>query len=56
PRMPAGKIIVAESGIQTAEDLTRMKRLGVHAVLIGEALMTAPDPAAKVRELFNGIW
>ena len=56
PRVPAGKLIVAESGLQSAEDLLRMKRLGVHAVLIGEALMTAPDPAAKVRELFASVW
>lgn len=56
PRIPAGKLIVAESGIQTAEDVQRMQRLGVHAVLIGEALMTAPDPAAKIRELFFGTW
>lgn len=55
-RIPAGKIIVAESGIQTATDVQAMKRLGVHALLIGEALMTAPDPAAKVRELFVGTW
>ncbi len=56
PLIPAGKLIVAESGIQTAEDVKRMKQLGVHALLIGEALMKAPDPAAKVRELFTGIW
>lgn len=56
PKIPSGKIIVAESGIQTAGDVQRMKRLGVHALLIGEALMTAPDPAAKVRELFSGTW
>ncbi len=56
PRIPPGKLIVAESGVQSAEDVQRMKRLGVHAVLIGEALMTAPDPAAKVRELFAGTW
>lgn len=56
PRIPAGKLIVAESGIQTTEDVKRMQRLGVHAVLIGEALMTAADPTAKVRELFSGVW
>jgi len=56
PKIPAGKIIVAESGLQTAEDVKRMKALGVHAVLIGEALMTAPDPAAKIRELFSAVW
>jgi len=56
PKIPPGKIIVAESGIQSAEDVQRMKRLGVHALLIGEALMTAPDPAAKIGELFAGTW
>ena len=56
PKVPAGKLIVAESGLQTAQDIARMQALGVHAVLIGEALMTAPDPAAKVRELFTGTW
>ncbi len=56
PMIPAGKVIVAESGLQTPKEVARMKSLGVHAVLIGEALMTAPDPAAKVRELFAGTW
>ena len=56
PKIPAGKIIVAESGIQSAEDVQRMKKLGVHALLVGEALMTAPDPAAKIKELFAGTW
>jgi len=56
PKMPAGKLIVAESGIQTTEDVKRMKRLGIHALLIGETLMKAADPAAKIRELFAGTW
>ena len=56
PAIPAGKTIVAESGLQSPADIQRMKRLGVHAVLIGEALMLAPDPTAKVRELFTGTW
>ena len=56
PHVPAGKVVVAESGLQKPDDITRMKRLGVHAVLIGEALMLAPDPAVKVRELFAGTW
>lgn len=56
PKIPAGKTIVAESGIRTAEDVARLKALGVHALLIGEALMTAPDPAAKVQELFGAAW
>jgi len=56
PLIPAGKVIVAESGLQSPADIQWMKRLGVHAVLIGEALMLAPDPAAKIRELFTGTW
>jgi indole-3-glycerol phosphate synthase len=47
---------VADSGLQSADEVKHMQQLGVHAVLIGEALMTAPDPAAKIRELFAGIW
>jgi indole-3-glycerol phosphate synthase len=54
PLIPAGKTIVAESGLQTADEVRRMKSLGVHAVLIGEALMTAPDPGVKVKELLDG--
>jgi indole-3-glycerol phosphate synthase len=55
PKIPKEKTIVAESGLQTAEELARLARLGVHAALIGEALMRAPDPAAKLRELLQGI-
>lgn len=50
-RVPEGIPIVAESGIQTARDLERLQGLGVRAAIIGEVIMTAPDPAAKVREL-----
>ena len=56
PKVPSGKIIVAESGLQTAEGVQQMKTLGVHAVLIGEALMTAPSPKDKIKELFTGTW
>ena len=52
-RVPAGIPIVAESGIQAAREMERLQGLGVHAALIGEAIMTAPDPAAKVRELIG---
>ena len=53
PRIPAGRVIVAESGVQSRDDIARLARLGVHAVLVGEALMTAPDVAAKARELLG---
>jgi indole-3-glycerol phosphate synthase len=54
PRVPKGKVIVSESGISSAADVRRLARLGVNAVLVGEALVTAPDIAAKVRELAGG--
>lgn len=51
PMVPPGKIIVSESGINTEQDMIKLRRLGVHAALVGEALLTASDVAAKVREL-----
>jgi len=51
PDVPAGKTVVAESGISGREELAELDRVGVDAVLIGGALMTASDPEAKVREL-----
>jgi indole-3-glycerol phosphate synthase len=52
--VPAGKTAVSESGIADRETLEELERVGVDAVLIGEALMRADDPAAKVRELTAG--
>lgn len=49
--VPAGKTVVSESGIAERETLEELERVGVDAVLIGEALMRADDPEAKVREL-----
>jgi indole-3-glycerol phosphate synthase len=51
PDVPAGKTVVAESGISGREELMELDRVGVDAVLIGGALMTAPDPELKTREL-----
>ena len=56
PRIPHSCVIVAESGIQSSDDVMRLRDLGVQALLIGESLMTAPDPVAKVRELFGTVW
>ena len=55
PLMPPEVTVVAESGVSTRADIQRLEALRVHAVLIGEALLTAPDPAAKVRELFPDV-
>jgi indole-3-glycerol phosphate synthase len=49
-RIPAGKVIVSESGINTRADIQRIRVAGAHAALIGEALVTAPDPGAKLKE------
>jgi len=51
PLVPRGKVIVSESGIFTRDDLRRLNLVRVNAALVGEALVTAPDVAAKVREL-----
>jgi indole-3-glycerol phosphate synthase/phosphoribosylanthranilate isomerase len=51
PKVPRGKIIVSESGIFTAQDVTQLRGLRVNAVLVGEALVTSQDTPAKVREL-----
>jgi indole-3-glycerol phosphate synthase len=51
PDVPAGKTVVAESGISGREELEELDRVGVDAVLIGGALMAAHDPEAKTREL-----
>jgi indole-3-glycerol phosphate synthase len=51
PDVPAGKTVVAESGISSRAELEELERVGVDAVLIGGALMEAPDPEAKTREL-----
>jgi len=49
--VPAGKTVVSESGISDRATLEELEEIGVDAVLVGEALMRAPDPEAKVREL-----
>lgn len=48
PRLPAGVTAVSESGITTAADAARVRRAGAHAILCGEALMRAPDPASLI--------
>ena len=51
PLVPRGKQIVSESGIFTRDHLRQMNKVQVNAVLVGEALVTAPDVGEKVREL-----
>jgi indole-3-glycerol phosphate synthase len=49
--VPAGKTVVSESGYENHFQLAELERIGVDAVLIGEALMRSDDPEALVREL-----
>jgi indole-3-glycerol phosphate synthase len=51
PDVPAGKTVVAESGISARSELEELERVGVDAVLIGAALMRAADPEALARDL-----
>ena len=53
PLIPEDRVVVAESGIHTRADVERLRALGVNAVLIGEALVTAEDAGAKTRELLG---
>lgn len=53
PRIPAGHTVVTESGIHTPADVALMREHGIHAFLVGEAFMRAPDPGAKLAELFG---
>lgn len=53
PRVPEDCVMVAESGIRTAEDVRRMRAAKVDAILVGESLMQAPDPALALRELLS---
>jgi indole-3-glycerol phosphate synthase len=51
--VPTDRVFVAESGISTPEQISALADAGVDAVLIGESLLRAPNPAARVRELLS---
>ncbi len=53
-RIPKGKIVVAESGIETHEDCVRLERCGVSTFLVGESLMRKPDVEQAARDLLQG--
>ncbi len=52
-RIPSSVVAVSESGLRTHDDLVRLAGAGYRAFLIGERFMTAPDPAAALRELIG---
>lgn len=47
------RILVAESGIHTPQDVTRLREAGIHAFLLGEVFMRAADPGQELKRLFN---
>lgn len=49
--IPSEVLFVSESGVQTAEDVAALRKIGADAVLIGETLMRAADKKAKLAEL-----
>ena len=51
PRVEAGRVVVAESGIFTPADVRRLEAAGAHACLVGESLMRQPDPGVALRQL-----
>ena len=51
--VPADRLLVTESGINSPVDVARMRAAGVHAFLVGEAFMRAEDPGAELQRLFR---
>jgi indole-3-glycerol phosphate synthase len=54
PLIPAGVTVVSESGIRSRADISALRAAGVNAFLVGEALVTNPDPEAVLWELMDG--
>ena len=50
-RIPAGRVLVTESGIATPADVTRLRAAGIDAFLVGETFMRAADPGAALQAL-----
>jgi len=53
PRIPPEKLVITESAIMHADDVKRMRDADVHAFLVGEAFMRAPNPGAELQRLFS---
>jgi indole-3-glycerol phosphate synthase len=51
-RVPKDRVVITESGIASPQDVARMRGTGIHAFLVGEAFMRAPDPGQALRALF----
>ena len=53
PRISPDKLVITESGIVQPDDVKRMRDADVHAFLVGEAFMRAPEPGVELSRLFN---
>ncbi len=53
PQVPADRLLITESGILTRDDVLKMRTAGVHAFLVGEAFMRAPEPGQALADLFG---
>ena len=53
PRIPSDKLVITESGIRGTDDVKRMRDANVHAFLVGEAFMRAPEPGVELARLFG---
>ncbi len=53
PLIPQAQVVVSESGIKSRSDVEKLKKWGVNAILVGEALVTAGDVLTKIRELIS---
>ena len=53
PRIPRERLVVTESGIVGEDDVKRMRDADVHAFLVGEAFMRAPEPGVELQRLFG---
>ena len=52
--LPRDVVAVAESGLKSSEDLTRLRKAGYHAFLIGERFMSAEDPGRALGDVLKG--
>ncbi|MDG2336711.1 MAG: hypothetical protein P8N94_01820, partial [Gammaproteobacteria bacterium] len=49
--VPAGKVLITESGIHTRDDVRTMTQAGIYGFLVGESFMRAPSPGAQLKEV-----
>jgi len=55
PLLPAGRLLVSESGIHAPEDVARLRPAKVSAYLVGSAFMAAADPGLELKRVFSGV-